>query len=327
MSSAIHLFKLTKLASEIKMVLYCIERVYPPHTQPAITDYTEWRQDMVRRLKQWRDEIPQHTDGHPASYLAIICEIKYHEVMMLTLRPSPLFRKPSHESIQQCLESAIICIELCEKLYLKNSLHYSWLGVHSLFLYVMTIFYCVWTPSDNVLSSLGFEIDRDTCHQKRLMHVLNAASNILTATGEYWLEAKRCKDVINRISSATLLRFTEKIAMPDQTRQESVTSKETTKTSLGILEDSPIAAIQQQQQQQNFSWMPWLPSTEMRDKDTVVDNTLYDPINIENDLLELSEGGKLDTFLTNDWLSYFENSGNWANDELRDSFDGTFNSN
>jgi hypothetical protein len=145
-SSAIHLFKLTKFASEIKMVLYCIERVYPPYTKPAITDYPQWRQDMVKRLKQWRDEIPKHANDYPPSHLVTICEIRYHEVMMLTLRPSPLFRKPSHEAIRHCLESAVICIELYEKPYLSNSLKYSWTGVHSLFLRIMTIFYCFGRP-------------------------------------------------------------------------------------------------------------------------------------------------------------------------------------
>lgn len=74
MSSAIHLFQLTKLASEIKMVLHCIEKVYPPYTQPAITDYPQRQQDMVRRLKQWREEIPQQADSHPAIHLVTICE-------------------------------------------------------------------------------------------------------------------------------------------------------------------------------------------------------------------------------------------------------------
>lgn len=140
---------------------------------------------MVRHLKQWRDGIPNHADNHPAIYLMTMCESRYHELIMLTLRPSPLFQKPSQESIRECLESAVICLELYKKLYLSNSLQYSWTGVHSLCLCVMTIFYCVWTPGDNILSSLHFKTDKEMCHQKRLIKVLNAASDILSATGEY----------------------------------------------------------------------------------------------------------------------------------------------
>jgi hypothetical protein len=126
----------------------------------------------------------------------------------------------------------------------------------------MTIFYCVWTPGDNELSSLHFEIDKEMCHQKRLMQVLSAASDILSATGEYWPEAKRCKDVISRMSSATLRRFTEKVVILDSNRQESVKSGGTIGTGLNILDDNtPTTAVQQRQPLQNFSWMPWLPST------------------------------------------------------------------
>lgn len=39
-------------------------------------------------------------------------------------------------------------------------------------------------------------------------------------------------------------------------------------------------------------------------------------MSIECDLVELSRG-QLDTFLTTDWLSYYENSDNWANDGIQ----------
>lgn len=276
---------------------------------------------MVKRLKQWRDEILKHANNHPASHLVTISEIRYHEVMILTLRPSPLFPKPSHEAIRHCLESAVICIELYEKLYLSNSLKYSWTGVHSLFLCVMTIFYCVWTPGDNELSSLRFEIDREMCHQKRLMQVPKAASDILSAIGEYWPEARRCRDVLSRMSSATLRRFTEKVAMLDSNRQE---SEKAEKPQLNIMSNGPTNKVQQQQQpQQKFSWMPWPSSTEIGDEDAAVNDTQYNPISIENDLSELSETGQLDTFLTTDWLSCFENSDNWVNGGFTDTLDGT----
>lgn len=84
----------------------------------------------------------------------------------------------------------------------------------------MTVFYCVWTPGDNEPLSRQFEIAKKMCHQKRLIQVLNAASDILSATGEYRPEAKRCKDVISRMSSATLRRFTEKVVTLDSNRRQ-----------------------------------------------------------------------------------------------------------
>ena len=121
---------------------------------------------------------------------------------MLILRPSPLFQRPSKESVRECFSSAMKCSELYHKLYTANQLHYSWLNVHSLFLCVMTMFYCVWTHN-----GIADEVDLEF-----LMRTLNSVSDILSATGEYWPEAKRSRDVLNRISVATTRRFTQNVS-------------------------------------------------------------------------------------------------------------------
>ena len=69
--------------------------------------------------------------------------------------------------------------------------------------------------------------------------------------------------------------------------------------------------------------MPWLPSSKIGDGDISLNNTQYDPMSIKKDILELSEGRQLETFLTTDWLSHFETSDNWVNDGFTDAFDGT----
>jgi hypothetical protein len=53
------------------------------------------------------------------------------------------------------------------------------------------------------------------------MQVLKAASDILSTIGEYWPEARRYRDVLSQMSSATLRPFTEKVAMLDSNGQES----------------------------------------------------------------------------------------------------------
>ena len=102
---------------------------------------------------------------------------------------------------------------------------------------------------------MHFEIDKEMCHQKRLLQVLKAASNILSAIGDYWPEARRCRDVLSRMSSATLRRFTEKVVMLDSNRRESENAGQ---PQLNIMNDSPATKVHPQQPLQNFSWMPWL---------------------------------------------------------------------
>lgn len=199
MSSAIHLFKLARFNSEIKCVLYCVDRLYPPYTQPSITDIDRWKGDMLDRLHHWEAEIPRHPEGSTSLYMNLLCEIKYHELIMLVLRPSPLFHQPSKTSLRECFSSALKCSKLYHTLYNTNMLHYSWISVHSLFLCIITMFYCVWTP-DGVTDGVNFDT---------LMQALKSTSDVLSATGEYWPEAKRSRDVLDRISAAIMKRFTQ----------------------------------------------------------------------------------------------------------------------
>ncbi|RDW58997.1 Zn(II)2Cys6 transcription factor [Aspergillus mulundensis] len=198
MTSAVHLFKLARFNSEIKCVLYCVDRQYPPYTQPVVTDAESWKVDILMRLRQWREDIPRHPEASPRSYINLISEIKYHELVMLVLRPNPRFQNPDKASLRECFSSAMTCSELYHQLYTANSLHYGWISVHSLFLCLMVMFYCVWTPQ-----GIAEEADLDS-----LMRALKASSDVLSAMGEYWPEAKRSRDVLDRVLMATIRRFT-----------------------------------------------------------------------------------------------------------------------
>ncbi|EEU36844.1 uncharacterized protein NECHADRAFT_12335, partial [Fusarium vanettenii 77-13-4] len=201
MSSAIHLFKLARFNSEIKCVLYCADRQYPPYTAPVITDTESWRVDILNRLRQWRQDIPRHGEASPRHHLNLWCEIKYHELLMLILRPNPQLHNPDKATLRECFSSAMACSELYHRLYMTNMLHYGWMSVHSLFLCVMVMFYCVCTPR-----GIADEADFDA-----LMRALKVSSDILSAMGEYWPEAKKSRDVLDRVSTATIRRFTQNL--------------------------------------------------------------------------------------------------------------------
>ncbi|PWY82381.1 Zn(II)2Cys6 transcription factor [Aspergillus eucalypticola CBS 122712] len=202
MSSAIHLFKLARFNAEIKCVLYCIDRNYPPYTQPTITDPNHWQQDILRRLRQWKAAIPQHHPQSPSHYLNSLLEIRYHELVMLVLRPSPLFPYPSKTLIKLCFDAALKCTRLYRRLYITSMLHYNRTIVQSLFLCTITIFYCIWAPN-------GLEEEEPTLDT--VLHALKSASDILSATGEYWLEVKRTRDVLDCITKATVRRFARRL--------------------------------------------------------------------------------------------------------------------
>ncbi|GLA35450.1 hypothetical protein AnigIFM63309_011288 [Aspergillus niger] len=205
MSSAIHLFKLARFSAEIKCVLYCIDRNYPPYTQPTITDPNHWQQDMLHRLHEWKAAIPHHPPQSPVYYMNSLLEIKYHELVMLAVRPSPLFPYPSRSLVKLCFDSALQCTRLYHQLYVTSTLHYNRTIVQSLFLCTVTLFYCIWAPN-----GLGEE---DTTLDT-VLHSLKSASDILSAAGEYWLEVKRTRDVLDCITRATVRRFARRLGQP-----------------------------------------------------------------------------------------------------------------
>lgn len=201
MSSAIHLFKLARFNSEIKCVLYCVDRQYPPYTQPVITDSERWKVDILKRLSEWRSAIPPFRQDSQFYHISLLCEIRYHELVMLVLRPSPRFNAPDRDSLQGCFSSAVECSKLYHKLYSLNSLQYGWVSVHSLFLCVIVILYCAWTPG----------VIADETDFSALMIALKSSSNVLSAMGEHWPEAKRSRDILDHISTTFIGLFTPKL--------------------------------------------------------------------------------------------------------------------
>ncbi|OBT67974.1 hypothetical protein VE03_01480 [Pseudogymnoascus sp. 23342-1-I1] len=243
MSSAIHLFKLAQLNSEIKYILHSISAEAPPYTYPNIPNVLQWQSDITLRLKAWLDQIPQFTGDQ--IYMTYLCQIKYHGIMMLLMRPSPAIPSPSVVSLRSCYESAVASIRLYDQLYKGDLLVYSWVTVHSLFLSTITMLHCIWTVPE-----VTAEIKLDV-----LMADLKAGSNVLSATGEHWLEAKRSRDVLDELSGTTVrwiiesrARGTEHVSRAGHVRRRAGSSANNIGDHghTGRLEDQPVQSSRDQ---------------------------------------------------------------------------------
>ncbi|KAG4433307.1 hypothetical protein IFR05_011204 [Cadophora sp. M221] len=188
-TNAIHLFKLSQLNSEIKYIANSISRKTPAYTYPQIPDVLQWQADVLGRLRQWAAEIPQLNPTQTK-----LSEIKYYEVVMLLLRPSPAIPNPSHESLHVCHESAIAVIRTFDQLYRGDLLVFNWQTLHSIFLATVTMLYCTWSvPS--VTRNTSVEI---------LMTDLKTSSNVLSALAEHFVDASRGRDILDELSSGTV---------------------------------------------------------------------------------------------------------------------------
>jgi hypothetical protein len=126
--------------------------------------------------------------------VAKLVEIKYHEVMMLLLRPSPAIPHPSHESLKLCHYSAVAVIRDFDELYRGDFLPYTWPACHSVFLATISMLFCIWNvPSVTRTTKL-----------ETLMADLNSAIGILGALGEHWTSAKRSRELLDELSQTTI---------------------------------------------------------------------------------------------------------------------------
>ncbi|KAJ6098432.1 hypothetical protein N7499_002806 [Penicillium canescens] len=194
MTFSIHLFKLARINSEIKYVMHSICRDAPQYAYPPVTDIHLWQKEMIVRLQSWRTEIPS-ASGLGA--IAKICETKYHEMMILILRPSPGIPEPADDMLTQCFQHTVDLLRGFGELYRQETLLYSRLIVHSIFLSTLIMLHCLWR-----LPTVASEVQID-----EVVADTSISLNILSSIGEYWNEAKRARDCIHELPGATFQRL------------------------------------------------------------------------------------------------------------------------
>lgn len=194
MTYSIHLFKLARINSEIKYIMHSVCRDPPRYAYPAVTDIHQWQRDMIDQLQSWVSKIPRAAGMES---IAKICETKYHEMMILVLRPSPGIPEPSDDVLSNCFQHATELLRGFGDLYRQESLMYSRLIVHSIFLGTLIMLHCLWRLPQVAERVQIDDVVADT----------SISLNILSSIGEYWTEAKRARDCIHELSGATVQRL------------------------------------------------------------------------------------------------------------------------
>lgn len=191
---SIHLFRLAKLNSEIKYVANSVVRQTPVYAYPAVIDIYEWQTNMLEQIHQWEEHIPTGDGSATAQHLDTVCRIQGHTLRMVLLRPSPAIPKPTREALEKCHFSARETLKLLNKQYVRNTLIHSWLTFHAVVLSTLSILYCVKMVPDL----------RQQTDIPELMTDLSIASSILSATGEHWSGARRCRDILDELGRSTM---------------------------------------------------------------------------------------------------------------------------
>ncbi|CAL5866833.1 uncharacterized protein PFLUO_LOCUS1044 [Penicillium psychrofluorescens] len=148
----------------------------------------------MKQLELWYSEIPSSVGIESISRT---CKTKYHEMMILLLRPSPGIPDPSEESVSLCFTHAVELVRGFGELYRQEALLYSRLIVHSLFLSTLIMLHALWRLPQIASRVQIDEVVADT----------GISLNILSSIGEYWTEAKRARDCIHELTGVTIQRL------------------------------------------------------------------------------------------------------------------------
>ncbi|KAM3521036.1 hypothetical protein NHJ13051_006498 [Beauveria bassiana] len=190
---SIHLFRATKINSEIKYVANSIVQEAPRYAYPPQTNIHGWQDNVLRQLDDWLANIP--SDGqHPNEFMQLVCRLRYHGLCLLLLRPSPAIPKPTADALVRCQKSATESIKILDQMYRQNLLIHNWISLHGLVLSVLTLLYCVKAEP---------EVARAT-QPDTLMGIISSALGILSATGEHWAAAKKCRDILEDLAKSTV---------------------------------------------------------------------------------------------------------------------------
>lgn len=176
--------------------MHSISRDTPAYAYPPIRDMSSWQRDMIHSLQGWLSQIPQRS-GSDCDRMLQLCKIRYHEIMILLLRPSPAIPTPPEDSFDLCFHHAVDLLRSFGELYRSGSLLYSRLVVHSILLSTFVMLYCIWKVPSTAAK----------CRVDELAADFNTSQNILSSIGEYWTEANRARDCVDESFNVTFQRL------------------------------------------------------------------------------------------------------------------------
>ncbi|KAH8591754.1 fungal-specific transcription factor domain-containing protein [Bisporella sp. PMI_857] len=192
MRFATHLFALAKINSEIKYVANSIVRDAPAYALPTIPNINAWQEQVLQRLDAWADDIPLAEPDK--AYPRLLCQVRYHNIRMLLMSPSPAIPNPSADALTKCYDSAIQAIRLYDRLYKRDMLAASWTALHSITISAISMIYCI-RMNPSIATQAGLDV---------LMTDISICLSLLSAIGEHWSRARRCRDLVDKLAGFTI---------------------------------------------------------------------------------------------------------------------------
>jgi hypothetical protein len=183
---AVHLIKFRRLESEIMQVLH-----QSPPLFSKTFDHCSWRDDMRKRLYEWRATLPPHQTKSQLAPLEIFDGCLHNSLLQLYSPSRHLPRLASDDCLflASCAQRSI---EAYRSSFRDGKLRFYWRTIHNLFRSGVALIHCLknW-PQERA-------IDLDSIHMS-----LNSCSSILWGMVERYPAGRPCRDIFETLHDST----------------------------------------------------------------------------------------------------------------------------
>lgn len=156
---------------------------------------------IQQQLDEWRSQLSQIYSSHQTPHSFKWYERLYYTTTASLHRATPLFPRPTEDSIRQCHDASANAVRTYYSLHRSNEMEQSWILLSGCFLAGITMLYSLWS-SDALAKGVRLEEVTETCRM---------CSNILAVLSSKWKASDEFSDTFESLTNITTKRLVEQL--------------------------------------------------------------------------------------------------------------------
>ncbi|KAJ9150931.1 Fungal specific transcription factor domain containing protein [Pleurostoma richardsiae] len=264
--SAIHLYRLRALETEIHRILWLQEEV----AEDADSDFDEWFVDVNRRLEEWLEGSEQFQKYQMLEFRFV----NYGYLKARLYRPTPRLGTRTPEDRETCFDACTLLVEDYQRQIRRRRLFYPWHGVHILFEAAVVMIEACWSLRDHEPL------------RQRARHILSVLVPdtllLLEKLSESWPDVGVCLDTLRPVLDHVTRAFSDRMLADIELGRQASEIATTAKLRSLLFPDGPVV------------WSARVPSAPSVSLDSNAHNAG------DNATLSLDELGEMD------WDAYWD---------------------
>ncbi|OKL59507.1 hypothetical protein UA08_05033 [Talaromyces atroroseus] len=195
---ALHHIQLRSIQTRI------ISEVYTVSKSKTTIDYHQRVQilDAIQKeLDDWRNRLDSIYSSHQTPHSFQWYKRLYHTTTASLHRATPLFPRPSEESIKRCYNASTRAVRIYHSLLRSHEMEYSWMFISGCYLAGITMFYTLWS-SGCLPKTVRLDEVTESCRM---------CSNVLAVLSVQWRASPEFIDTYEALANITTKRLVKEL--------------------------------------------------------------------------------------------------------------------